>query len=128
MAQFQGSIARKLLLIVIVFLVACQQDAVKRPTPFLEHNEMVALMTDLQLADAYISDLKANGTDVKELTTKVHDSVFRIHNLPRLAFEENLAWYSANIKDLNKVYEDVLINLEQLKSPDLKDSTAKARK
>ncbi len=128
MAQFQGSIARKLLLIVIVFLVACQQDAVKRPTPFLEHNEMVALMTDLQLADAYISDLKANGTDVKELTTKVHDSVFRIHKLPRLAFEENLAWYSANIKDLNKVYEDVLINLEQLKSPDLKDSTAKARK
>lgn len=128
MAQFQASIARKLLLLVIVFLVACQHDAVKRPTPLLEHSQMVALMTDLQLADAYVSDLKANGTDVKELTTKVHDSVFRIHNVASEAFEENLEWYSANIKELNKVYEDVLNNLEQIKSPDQKDSTAKARK
>lgn len=128
MAQLQASFVRKLLMLVVVFLVACQQDTIKKPTPFLDQNQMVALLTDLQLADAYLSDLKAKGTDVKDLSTKVHDSVFRIHQVPREAFDANLAWYSANIKELNKVYEDVLENLEQIKTPNLKDSTKKVRK
>jgi hypothetical protein len=43
-------------------------------------------------------------------------------------FDENLAWYSANIAELNKVYEDVLSNLEFIKMPTGQDTIPKLEK
>jgi hypothetical protein len=124
----KATIVRKLLFLSVIILVSCQNPTVKKPEWFLAHDEMVAIMTDLQLADAYIADIKAKGTDVDTVTTKVHDSVFMIHSISRAVFDENLAWYSANIAELNKVYEDVLSNLEFIKMPTGQDTIPKLEK
>jgi hypothetical protein len=105
-------------ILLLLVMLACNPTPVEKPVRFIPHNEMVAVMTDIQLADAYITDLKAKGADAKDITTRMHDSVFMLHGIERKIFDENLIWYSANIEELDKVYTEIISNLAHLKAQD----------
>ncbi len=105
-------------ILLLLVMLACNPSPVEKPVRFIHHDEMVAVITDIQLADAYITDLKAKGADAKDITTRMHDSVFMLHGIERKIFDENLIWYSANIEELDKVYTEIISNLEHLKAQD----------
>lgn len=85
----------------VLFLGSCE----KRPDGVLSEGEMVDLLTDLQLAEAYYSTSPtgARNTDRRML----EESVLKKHGVTRAQLDATLAYYGRNIDDYTKLYTKV---------------------
>ena len=107
----------KIIYILILFtLFSCQQEAVKKPTNFIDKNKMVDLIVDMKIAE------KAKNVQNKDKKKNKNymSFVFDKYQIDSLQFKENNDYYTNNIELYQEIYETV--------STRLKDSVTKYKK
>ncbi|MDE6549170.1 MAG: DUF4296 domain-containing protein [Muribaculaceae bacterium] len=103
-----------LIFILITFLLS---GCSKRPKDILSEDKMVAVMTDIQIAEAYERNGDAheylNGRD-RELIGR---GVLMKHGVTVEEMDSTLAWYGRNMDEYSKLYKkiDAELNKRQLK-------------
>lgn len=94
--------------IVFIFLLftgSCN----KRPEEVLNENEMVSLLTDLQLAEAYLNTTGPNKIDREGLML----SVLEKHGVTRAQFDSTTAYYGRNLDEYMDLYTKVERNIQK---------------
>jgi hypothetical protein len=106
----------KLQLLYLFFLVAlipiagCQNN---RETPVIERNKMVEILTDIHLTQAIVEQEPLPQGAKKEY---YYCSIFERHGVTEELFDSAIGWYSANMDVFEKVYIDVIANMERKKT------------
>lgn len=96
-----NSIIAIISLLVLSFFSSCD----KRPEGVLSESEMVDLLTDLQLAEAYYStNMTGNGSIDRR---SLEESVLKKHGVSREELEATIKYYARNIDDYSKLYDKV---------------------
>lgn len=83
----------KILSFLLVSILVCSA-CVRRPSGVLSDNEMVPVVVDLELAEAYLKDMHGsmNDNQKKGLMEYVLDK----HGLTQAEFDSTMAWYGRN--------------------------------
>jgi hypothetical protein len=116
-------------LLIILAMSSCYHSA---PDPaynmslVLPADTMVVLLTDIHLADGVINTIKEKNKSVKPLATEYFEAVLKKHAVDRSVFEESMRYYAFHTEELNKIYEQVIIELSKKESMTLstKDTLA----
>lgn len=95
-------------------MVSCQQEAVLRPVIFLDQEQMVEIITDLQINNAIVLQEKSLGRTTDTLSRILSDSIFNRHRLSKAIFDSNLTWYLTDPKKMEQIYDAVLAKLQQI--------------
>lgn len=79
-------------------------------------DKMELVMTDLFLVEGAISLLKNEGDEADNLSKKYFMTVLDNYGVTREQFEESLKYYTYHIEELDKIFEEVIVNLSKLES------------
>jgi hypothetical protein len=82
----------------------------------LPADSMVSLLTDIHVVDGIISALKEKKKPVSHLSEEYFDLVLKKHSMNRETFEESMRYYAYHTEELNRIYEQVIINLSKQES------------
>lgn len=95
-------IFRILFFSVLIFLSGCN----KRPDYVISEKDMVSLMVDMQIAEAY-SDQESGGPNLNEKKSELSNSVLKQHGITREQLDTTLAWYGRNLDEYKDLYQKV---------------------
>lgn len=82
----------------------------------IPREKMVVILADIQVAEAYLEDLKKSGFKVKDSSIFYYEQVFKKNKVTPISFEESLLYYKRNMDELEGMYTDVITRLNQLKA------------
>ncbi len=103
------------LIILTILLISCNQKKEELPN-ILSREQMVNILTDIQILEANLSFKKKSTIKSEQLTKKYYESVFLKYNISREEFEESLFYYENNIEELDAIYSDVITNLNKMQT------------
>lgn len=105
------------ILFVIALLAACgKTQEVVVPADILTQKQMVALLIDFHLAETAIAQVQRDKGDVGHFTSHYYNSILKKHRTDRGQFSRSLRFYSHNIGELVKIYDEVLTELSKKQS------------
>lgn len=96
-----SSLLLALFCLVFTFFSSCND----RPDGVLSDSEMVDLLTDLQLAEAY-NNTSASGSGNVDRRS-LEEAVLKKHGVTREQLEATIAYYARNLDDYSKLYDKV---------------------
>ena len=114
------------LFFVLIFFTGCIFDGT--PRGIIHKKEMISLLTDIHLVDAYTGML---GQDTaKQITANLYQSIFNKYRTDSVQFRKSLEYYSKKPEEFYSMYEKVKANLDSLESEQTKkfEEKAKAKK
>jgi hypothetical protein len=104
----------------ILILVSCYHENkpdVVKPDRFLTKDEMIDILTDIQLSEAIMTNHLQNHAQQEE-TYK--DSLFQVvfdqYDITSRQLRENINYYNLKPKEMEDIYEEVLTNLSKKQS------------
>jgi hypothetical protein len=102
---------RNIVVTLFVLLIAsCNQvKYAPKPSPFLDKDEMTAIMTDVYLLD---SSFATNQRAYLETGVLPHKFIYKKHNIDSLTFKKNFAYYVDRPEDYREILDRVKIQLE----------------
>lgn len=88
-----------------------------RPSNVLDEDEMVDLMVDMELAEAYVAQQSSPNPDYR---VEIGQRVLAAHGVSEETLDTTLAWYGRNIDDYTSLFEkiDREIEIRRLKYTD----------
>jgi len=87
------------------------------PDPFLTEDQLVGVLTDLQLAEAVINyDRLQKITNKRDFKDTIYNLIFKHYNITAEQLSDNLDYYNFDPKNMERLYEEVLSNLSTLQS------------
>jgi len=96
-----------------VFLIlngGCQEN---KGVPIIKKDKMVEILTDIHLTQAVVEqEILPQGVK-KEY---YYCSIFERHGVTEELFDSAIGWYAANMDVFEKVYAEVIANLERKKA------------
>jgi len=101
--------------IITLLLFSCQEKVVEAPPP-INKEQMVNIITDIQLVEAKLNYEKRDDVRKQKLTEKYYESVFSKYNISEEEFEESLYYYKKDIEALDQIYSDVITKLSKIES------------
>lgn len=115
-------IARNIVFYILfsVFLLSCyneNKDPVELPDPLLSHEQMVQIITDIQLAEGIITVNRLSKMGEAE---SLEDSVYKVvldhYGISGEVLQKNMYYYNIRPKQMELIFEDVLTNLNKIQS------------
>lgn len=102
---------------VLAILILLSPSCSKRPEGILSEDKMVAVMTDLQIAEAYDRNGDANGYLQGRDRELLGRGILMQHGVTPEEMDSTLAWYGRNMDEYPKLYKkiDAELNKRQLK-------------
>lgn len=91
-----------------IMLLACS----KVPRGILSEKKMQAVQTDMQIAEAMISENHDNFQDDVQKKA-LYESVFRKHGITQADYDTALVWYGRHLDIYIKVYDRILADLDE---------------
>lgn len=102
-----------LLTILAFTCTACyKQVNTNVPADALPKEKMIAILTDVHLAEGYLAGLSSHE-EKDTLAGIYYASIFKIHEIDSATFNYNMNAYMKAPNDLLAVYNEVLKNLEK---------------
>lgn len=105
----------------LLLLVSCRN----RQSGLIGEKDMVEIMTDMQLAEAYASN-QITGKDRDERRLELADAVLASHGVTQEQLDSTLQWYGRNLDDYSKLYEKVDKRLLSKKKELTKDDQSRS--
>lgn len=102
-------------LLALAGLGLVQAGCNRRPSEVLSEKKMTALLTDMQVAEAY-ADIDMHGGDAETRKLDLGNSILAAHGVTREQLDTTLAWYGRNMDDYAKMLEKVDRNLNERRS------------
>ena len=102
----------------IISLISCDSK-LEKPDPFLDHDQMVNIMTDLSLAEGTRVYARANHLEKKEGEYSINDyyaMVFEKYNITQAQLDSINSWYINYPKDNQAIFKEVLDRLNKLQA------------
>jgi len=107
-----------IILLAIVSLVSCDFKK-EKPEPFLEHDQMVDIMTDLSLVEGtriYARPIHKTRKDGEYSVNDYYAMVFEKYNITQAQLDSINAWYINYPEENQAIYKDVLDRLNKLQA------------
>ena len=83
-----------------------------RPWGVLSHDEMVAILLDVHVAEATMKVVDSRAKRIEK--QEYYNIVFEKHNTTKEQFDKSLDWYAHHPKELVEIYDDVKNAAERL--------------
>ena len=105
---------KKSILLKALFLsliISCSAPVVEIPKDVLAKDKMISILVDVHLAEAAISINNAQRDTSK--VTEYYEFIYKNHSTTKKQFTESYDFYLAHPEILNKIYDDVLVELSK---------------
>lgn len=104
-------------LFLIIFLISgvgCDKNEKNNVIP---KDEFADILVDIHLMDGitYQADLRSSLLQ-NDTTIDYYDAVLKSHNYSRAQFDTSLVYYSKNIREFDKIYQEVLSTLNKMEA------------
>ena len=111
----------KILIILIgIFLSSCYNEIDQASQgdfePKISKEELVNILTDLQLVQAAMKYKENSGQDISKLNLEYHQKIFDKYGVGKEELQKTIDFYKLNIQEYNKIYEKVIENLSKMES------------
>lgn len=112
-------------LLITILLFSCNTN--KTPDYVIPQDDMVNIIIDMHLADGLftISDIRKKVARADSIN--YYDAIFDRYGYTRHDFDTSVFYYSKNINEYDKIYEDVLNKLNQMET-ELKEKNTEEEK
>jgi len=87
-----------------------------QPQQLIPKEKMIVILADMQITEAYLKQLRKAGYKVKDTSLIYYTKVFKKNKITKSIFEQSLLYYKRDLQDLEKMYTDVIIRLNELKA------------
>ncbi len=98
-----------LYVLLLILLSGCSM----RPWGVLSHDEMVAVLLDVHVAEAAMKIVDSRAKRIEK--QEYYNQVFEKHNITKRQFDKSLDWYARHPKLLVEIYDDLKKEAECLK-------------
>lgn len=105
-----------LILLIFPLLFSCHNDNNKRTEPksIIPKEKFIRLLTDLHKTDGYFSSIKQNMINDSTLNPKnFFGEVFHKYGVTNKEFQATILYYCYQMPEFEKIYEQVVQNLNQ---------------
>lgn len=97
----------------ILTLISCGEKEEKRPEHIWDQDRMVEVLTEFQKSEAFVRLHYHQFGDSAYVADSVFNATFQQLGTSREEYDSNYSYYLNHPKDLEKVYEKVIINLNE---------------
>jgi major membrane immunogen (membrane-anchored lipoprotein) len=102
-------------MILVLFLTnACGKSEKAIPDGVLNKEEMIAVFTDLRLAEGSYRVLSQHGISSFNYIDSTYQLIYKSHNIESWQVDSSLNYYSRHPKELNKIFKAVADNIIDL--------------
>lgn len=104
---------------IFLFLMACNsfQEVEKEiPEGIIVEDKMVLVLADMQIAEAYLSDIRSTSKRLKDSTLLYYKKVYNKYGISKSEFEKSLIYYKEDLQNLEQIYTKVVVRLNELKA------------
>ena len=102
--------------LLMCLVLSCSEKPTLMPEGVLPEKKMISVLTDIQLIEGAISKKLIDRSINNKESTRYYAKTFEKHDITRQQFDESLNFYTENPKDLQKIYEKVLVELSKIKA------------
>ena len=96
------------ILLLLLFLVACgQKSEIVKPSRLLTEQEMMDIMTDVQILEADINHRKSDGKIVDGMAESYYSQLFEHYGITDSIFNENMRYYTHQPATLERIMDSV---------------------
>jgi len=99
--------------VVLIFLIGCKKELVKKPNHLIEKDKMVNIMYDLSLLEAIKNQ---NYSSADSLKINSNEYIFKKYKIDSLQFAKSNIYYAADYKEYQKMFEQIKARLNKNKS------------
>lgn len=114
------SLGRLIYIIAILYfhfsLLSCRKKSVEIPADVLKQQEMIAVLVDVQIAEAALTQRAVTGTSLQSYTASYYKDVFEKHKITPQKYIRSMGWYTRHPELMNKIYEEVINRLSAKQS------------
>ncbi len=75
---------------------------------------MVEVMVDVHLAEAVLTRKRGENQKVDKLTDAYYREIYEKHNITEKTFDTSFSYYQQNLSDLQRIYEQVITELNKM--------------
>jgi hypothetical protein len=103
---------KKIIYFLFLFgFISCNTGSIKPPV--IHKKEMVVILYDLHLTEAYVSQLKLNTTNTLDTLSYYKQLVFEKHNTSENSFNQAMKYYAQYPEKLKNIYEVVKQQIQE---------------
>ncbi len=99
--------------IVLILLVGCKNELVKKPKRLIEREKMVDIMYDLSLLEAMKVENPALMDSIKYTSNQY---LYKKHKIDSVQFAQSNIYYAADYKEYEKMYNQIKARLDKEKT------------
>ncbi len=100
--------------IIVVFMFSCSTE-VKTPEYIIPHDKMVNIIADIHILDGLFTVNNVRRKFAKD-SIDYYNAVFTNYGYTRSDFDTSINFYSNNIDEYDKIYEEVLNRLNEMET------------
>lgn len=102
------------IIILIISFAGCTKQKV--PDHVIPPDDMVSILVDIHLTDGLLSSTKTRRELANKDTSNLYDKLLNNYNYTRHDFDTSLHYYGKNIALYDKIYHQVLNQLNELET------------
>lgn len=110
-----------LIILLIVLVSACgNKEKVVAPSTLLSEQEMIDILTDVQIIEADLNLRRSNGAVSQGMVKAYYDQLFEHYNITDSIYEENMHYYTRVPATIERIMDSVYQRIlrEQENVPD----------
>lgn len=112
--------------IIVVFISSCSKEF-KTPEHVIPCDKMVNIITDIHIIDGLFTVNKVRRKYAKD-SIEYYNAIFTNYGYTRSDFDTSINFYSKNIDEYDKIYEEVLNRLNEMETIIKKESVEEQAK
>ena len=106
-----------ILSILSILLLACTSPKTEIPTEILSKMEFASILKEIHVAEAAFELNKSKGLEnAKNTLANNYQSIYKKHDISASTFSKSLDYYAKNPEKLEKIYSNVLEELNEERS------------
>jgi len=105
---------KNLLIVLLSLIVVGCNSTEERPELVISKEEMINVMTDVQIAESFIKLKFTLRNDSVQLTDSIYNAIFKKYNLTKESYDSSFSYYVSKPEVLQEIYEAAIINLSAL--------------
>lgn len=104
--------------VLFLFIGCYQNQAVKKMQPdiVLTKNQMIDILTDVQILEASLNRKRDLGQNITNLKSDWYNQVFIHHKITNKIFEDNLVYYNQLSEEMENILDEVFVRINELKN------------
>jgi hypothetical protein len=106
---------KAVVILLVIFLFSCNNEN-KLPDYVITHDDMVNIIIDIHLTDGLLTNNKVRRKLAKKDSSNYYEAIFNNYGYTRAEFDTSVYFYSKNINEYDKIYEEVLNRLNEMET------------